>query len=193
MHCSCVCLDACFDVGLVSSLSLRAALLLSLLPASCLSVFSWDTIPSNAFPGFISHPFTSSEWAYFQNFSSLDVCAVNVTCADGSPADCPPPNGYPCRCGSGYDFETNMEASTIAFAETAAQLHPGSATFPYVYFTSSETWFIGGAAFNRPENAEMVSKSCCCRTSKHPNASPSTAVDDQRRRHTGAHANHTGL
>lgn len=48
-----------------------------------------------------------------------------------------------------------MEASTIAFAETATHLHPGSATFPYVYFTASETWFEGGAKFNLPENAQL--------------------------------------
>lgn len=97
----------------------------------------------------------AAEWAYFRNFSSIDICAVNVTCADGTPADCPPPNGYPCKCGSGYDFETNMELSTINFAVTASQLHPGSATFPYVYFTASETWFAGGADFNRPDNAGL--------------------------------------
>ena len=136
-----------------------AAVVLLTMPSLVSAAFSWDRIPSNAFPGFISHPFTEAEWRYFQNFSSLDVCAVNVTCADGTPAVCPPPNGYPCHCGSGYDFETNMEASTIAFAETALQLHPGSETFPYIYFTASETWFKGGAAFNQPENANLVS--CC--------------------------------
>ena len=132
--------------------------LLLTLSACLLSIvrsFSWDVIPSNAFPGFINRAFTSADWAYFSGFASLDICAVNVSCADGTPADCPPPNGYPCKCGSGHEFEANMEAATIAFADSAFALRPGSATFPYVYFTASETWFQGGSKFNRPENAHL--------------------------------------
>jgi hypothetical protein len=117
---------------------------------SAVAAFTWDTIPSNAFPGFVNHAFTTSEWAYFQNFSSLDVCAVNVTCANGAPADCPPPNGYPCKCPSG--FAANMEDATISFAQTGVSINAAVSIFPYVYFTASETWFEGGAAFNGPAN-----------------------------------------
>ncbi len=102
--------------------------LLLTLSACLLSIvrsFSWDVIPSNAFPGFINRAFTSADWAYFSGFASLDICAVNVSCADGTPADCPPPNGYPCKCGSGHEFEANMEAMTIAFADSAFALVQG--------------------------------------------------------------------
>ena len=121
--------------------------------------FSWDVIPSNAFPGFLSRPFAANELAYYANFSSLDICAVNVTCADGAPAHCPLPNGYPCTCAAspsgGSAFAANMEVATLDFARSAVQLHPSQKIFPYVYFTASETWFEAGAAFNRPENAGL--------------------------------------
>jgi len=42
-------------------------------------------------------PFIETSGDYFENFSSLDVCAVNVTCADGEPANCPPSVRVPLR------------------------------------------------------------------------------------------------
>eukprot|EP01006_Ploeotia_vitrea_P013558 TRINITY_DN35417_c0_g1_i1.p1 TRINITY_DN35417_c0_g1~~TRINITY_DN35417_c0_g1_i1.p1 ORF type:complete len:404 (+),score=27.05 TRINITY_DN35417_c0_g1_i1:134-1345(+) len=137
-------------------------LLLLSSPALCVHppwAFSWSTVSTMAFPGFIPRPFTPTEDQQWAQFTSTDICCVNLTChhtASGAtkPAHCP--RNSHCVCPTGYDWIGNEEVSSIAAASAIQQISKKAGkqhlSFPYIYLSISEVWFAAGQEFNNPAN-----------------------------------------
>ena len=126
--------------------------------------FSYDTVPTWAFPGRTSAPgglLNASMVEYFSKFQLLDLSGLDLTCHNGTA------NPLSVTCPGGLkDWVGNQEQVLPQTAVTLRAHKPQSYVFPYVYFGCSQAWHESGQTFdNKPEwwvNATTTGATVTC-------------------------------
>jgi hypothetical protein len=124
--------------------------------------FSWDTVPTFAFPGGAQRYMNATEVAFYsKNFANLLIWGINAECLDANgapvPASCPDASSH-CWCNQSAPetqrWATTMEQNLQAQGAILKAAQPALPVLGYIEFLSAQQYYATQAALWR--NASLA-------------------------------------